>query len=312
MKILNIDDNFKEVTANVDFVDNHYWILLSIDEIDRLESFISVDKETIDECKSLSQVSKISFFDGYIFLIFNVLNYIEKIVVSKELNVFVNKNYIITVYKDSIDILNTLIKDIRDFKNCFVLKDNPKVCVLLYYILDRIIVRNHDIISELEIEADKIEIRILKNPSHEQIDSLIHLRRQVYKIRKYLNPLTYIGDSLIINDNLVIDKESIKYFISLNKKMEKLMSSSESLVQDLALVREAFESEISNKTNELMKIFTVIATIFLPLNLISSMYGTNLKGIPLIEHDNGCHYVIFIMITVAVTLVVIFKRKKWI
>ena len=83
------------------------------------------------------------------------------------------------------------------------------------------------------------------------------------------------------------------------------------MVQDLALVREAFESEIANKTNELMKIFTVIATIFLPLNLISSMYGMNLKGIPFVEQDNGCHYVILIMVVVAITLVCVFKRKKW-
>ncbi|MFL0196338.1 magnesium transporter CorA family protein [Clostridium sp. WILCCON 0269] len=311
MQILNIDNNFQEITENIDFVGNHYWILLPIDEIDRLDCFISVDRETIDECKTFSQVPKISFFDGYIFMIFNVLSYVEEIVVSKELNVFLSRNYIITVYKDRIDILDTLMKDINDSKNCFVLKDNPKVCILLYYILDRIVVRNYDIISELEVEADKIEISVLKNPRHEQIDSLITLRRQVYKIRKYLNPLIYIGDSLVINDNLVIDADSMKYFINLNRKIEKLMLSLESLVQDLALVREAFESEIANKTNELMKIFTVIATIFLPLNLISSMYGMNLKGIPFVEHDNGCHYVVLIMGVVAATLICVFKRKKW-
>lgn len=311
MRILNIDSNFQEINGDIELMDNHYWIILSIDEIDRLDNFISVDRETINECKSFSQVPKISFFDGYIFLICNVLNYVEEIVIAKELNVFLSRNYIITVYKDRIDILDILIKDINDSKNCFVLKDNPKVCILLYYILDRIVVRNHDIISELEVEADRIEISILKNPRHEQIDNLITLRRQVYKIRKYLSPLIYIGDSLVINDNLVIDKESMKYFINLNKKIEKLMSSLESLVQDLALVREAFESEISNKTNELMKIFTVIATIFLPLNLISSMYGMNLKGIPFVERDNGCHYVILIMVVVAITLICVFKRKKW-
>lgn len=311
MKILDISNDFIEVTEKFTFQNNNYWIIASVDEIEKLKDFIAIDEESIAECKSFSQASKISFFEEYIFLIFNVLDYYEEIVISKELNVFLSKYYIITIYKDKIDILDDLIKDIYDSKNCFVLKDKPKVCILLYYILDRIVVRNYNVISALEAQADKIEISILKEPKHEQIDSLITLRRQVYKIRKYLNPLRYIGDSLVINDNLVIEKDSIGYFVSLNKKIEKLMLSLESLVQDLALVREAFESEIANKTNELMKVFTVIATIFLPLNLITSMYGMNLKGIPFMERDHGCYYVVFIMTFISGILIYIFKKKKW-
>lgn len=311
MKIFDLANNFKDVTENFKFEESHYWILVNADELERVKRLILLDEESIGECKNFSQSSKISFFDGYIFIILNILDYYNEIVTSKELDIFLGKDYIITVYKDKIDVLDNLIKDINDLKNCFMLKDKPRVCILLYYILDRIIVNNYNVISSLEAEADKIEINILKNPRHEQIDNLITLRRQVYKIKKYLNPLRYIGDSLVSNDNLVIEKENIGHFVSLNRKIEKLMLALENLVQDLALVREAFESEIANKTNELMKIFTVIATIFLPLNLITSMYGMNLKGIPLMEIDHGCYYIIFFMFCLAFTLIYIFKKRKW-
>jgi Mg2+ and Co2+ transporters len=240
------------------------------------------------------------------------LSWQNDIVTSRDLNVFLSKKYIITVYRDSMGILNDLIDDIRDSKNCYVLKDKPAVDMLLYYILDRIIIRNYDVISKLEASADKIEINILKDAEKEQLYHLITLRRQVYKVRKYLNPLRYIGDSLSLNDNLIIETENIAYFIGLNKKIEKLMLSLESLVQDLALVREAFESETANKTNELMKVFTVITSVFLPLNLITSMYGMNLKGIPFIDLENGCHYVVIFMICIAVFLIFVFKKNKWI
>ncbi|EET86677.1 Mg2 transporter protein CorA family protein [Clostridium carboxidivorans P7] len=241
----------------------------------------------------------------------NVLNYCNETINSKELNVFLSKDYIITVYKEDIDIIEEFIQDIKDSKNCFVIKEKPKVCILLYYILDRIIVKNYDIIAALEAQVDEIEISILKEPKHEQIDNLINLRRQVYKIRKYLNPLRYIGDSLVSNDNMVLEKENIIYFINLNRKIDKLMMALESLVQDLALVREAFESEIANKTNELMKVFTIIATIFLPLNLITSMHGMNMKGIPFEKMENGYHCMVVIMLVIALILVGIFKKKKW-
>ncbi|AKA68607.1 magnesium transporter CorA family protein [Clostridium scatologenes] len=311
MKVFDITNNFKEIKETLQLGMNHYWILTKADELRKLRNFILLDEESIEECNKFAQPSKISFFDGYIFMNLNVLNYCNEIINSKELNIFLSKDYIITVFKEDIDIIEEFIEDIKDSKNCFVIKEKPKVCILLYYILDRIIVKNYDIIAALEAQVDEIEISILKEPKHEQIDNLINLRRQVYKIRKYLNPLRYIGDSLVSNDNMVLEKENIIYFINLNRKIDKLMMALESLVQDLALVREAFESEIANKTNELMKVFTIIATIFLPLNLITSMHGMNMKGIPFEKMENGYHCMAGIMLIIALILVGIFKKKKW-
>jgi magnesium transporter len=166
--------------------------------------------------------------------------------------------------------------------------------------------------ADLEAKADKIEISILKNPMHEHVDQLIYLRRQVYKIRKYLNPLRYVGDSLVSNDNSIIEKDDIKYFKNINEKINKLILSLESLVQDLALVREAFESEIANKTNDIMKIFTIITSIFLPLNLLTSMYGMNFENMPLTSFKYGYYYIVIIMVIICLILIYLFKKKKWI
>jgi magnesium transporter len=270
-----------------------------------------LDEESLQECINLDQYPKLSFFSGYMFIVFNILDYKSSELVSKELNIFLSKDYIITVYKEELQIIYDLIKDINECKNTFILKDKPHPSIVLYYILDRIILRNYDVISSLEADADRIEIDILKNPTHEHLGSLIHLRRQVYKVRKYLNPLRYIGDSLVSNENLIIEDENLSYFKNVNEKIGKLMLSQESLIQDLALVREAFESEISNKTNELMKVFTLIASIFLPLNLISGMYGMNFPNIPLVDNQSGYYIIIFIMFLIAAVLLYLFKRKKW-
>jgi magnesium transporter len=312
LKIIDIENNFMNVVKEVNLKSNYYWILANTNEIEKLDEFITIDSESMKDCKEFSKSAKISFFNEYTFAIFNVLSYVDNIIVSKELYVFLSKKYIITVYRDTMNILNELITDIKESKNCFILKDKPQVDILLYYILDRIIIRNYDIISELETQVDRIEISILKSPEKEQLYNLITLRRQVYKIRKYLNPLRHIGDSLNLNDNFIIEKDSLKYFIGINKKIEKLIGAVESLVQDLAMVREAFESEAANKTNELMKIFTVVTSIFMPLNLITSMYSMQLNGTPFINVKNGYHYVIMLMVLIAFILIMIFRKKKWI
>lgn len=311
MVVLDILNSFKEVVADFAVGKSHYWVLLKADELHKLREIFVLDEESLRECVNLDQFPKLCFFSGYMFLVFNILQYNQSEVVSKELNIFLSKDYIITVYKEELDIIQELIDDINQCKNTFILKEKPSASVVLYYILDRIILRNYDVISSLEAQADKIEISILRNPRQEHLDELIHHRRQVYKIRKYMNPLRYIGDGLISNENKIIEQYNIGYFRNLSSKIEKLMLSIESLVQDLALVREAFESEISNKTNELIKIFTLIASVFLPLNLITSMYGMNLQNIPFVKLKYGYYVVMGIMTAISLALLYLFKKKKW-
>ncbi|SKA72798.1 magnesium transporter [Clostridium sp. USBA 49] len=311
MYVFDISNNFKEVKENLKIEKSRYWILLKADEIYKIKNMFILDEEALNECINLDQFPKLNFFSGYIFIVFNILQYYNDEVISKELNIFLSKDYIITVYKEELSIIEDLLNDIKRLKNVFLLKDRPYPSIVLYYILDRIILRNYHVISSLEEYADRIEINILKSLKQEQIDELIHLRRQVYKIRKYLNPLRYIGDGLISNENYIIEDENLKYFKDLNIKIEKLMLSLESLVTDLALVRETFESEISNKTNELMKAFTLIASIFLPLNLITSMYGMNFDNLPFMKLKNGYYIIISIMGFISGILFYLFRKKRW-
>ncbi|WP_106063986.1 magnesium transporter CorA family protein [Clostridium liquoris] len=311
MRVYDVLNKFSEVHGEEKFEESKYWICCYVDELDSIKHIFQMSKDNIEDCKDFDKSTKIEFLEEYIFIIFNILDYYDEGVHSRELYIFLNKDYIITSYKEDLDLIKNILKDLKEFRNCFMLKKNPDPSMLLYYILDRIILKNYEVISELEAEADKIEIRVLKNPRHEQLNELINLRRQVYKIRKYLNPLRYIGDSLISNDNSMIDDGFIDHFKSLNNKIDKLMMALESLVGDLALAREAFESEIANKTNELMKIFTIIATISLPLNLITSIYGMNVKHIPFMHLEYGYYYVIIMMISISLWLIWLFRRKKW-
>jgi magnesium transporter len=311
MRVYDIKNNFNEVTDQWSPGKNYYWIAADAKEIGEIRTHFSLDDESVEECKNLQQSGKISFFDDYLFIVFNILEYKKDEIISKELNIFLGKDHIITVFKDHCDIIEELIKDVRQCKNCHILKQHPRPYILLYYILDRIIVRNYNIISDVEEYADNIEISILKSPKIEYGRRLINIRRQVHNIRKFLNPLRYIGDSLVINDNNIIEKESMNYFESLNVKIGKLMQSLEVLVQDLALVREAYEAEVANKTNNLMKVFTIVAAVFLPLNLIVGLFSMNLDKMPLKENEYGYYIVLFFLTLVVLYLIHLFRKRRW-
>ena len=307
MIIYDISNKFKEV-YKWEKENSFYWIILHAEELYNLE--LLIDEECIVECMDFSQAAQIHYYNDYIFMVLNVLDLNKKDVISKELNIFLSHNFIITVYKDRIKVLEEIIQDIKSNKNCFSLKKQGRPEVVLYYILDRLIIRNYNIMSVIEEMADKAEIDILKSPRSSQIDTLVFLRRQTYKIRKILNPLRYIGDALIANENGIIDEEYLDYFKNINNKISKLMKVIETLVQDLAMVREAYEAEIANKTNDLMKVFTVVTTIFLPLELLTAIFSMGFEYMPF----KNCHYsffgIIIFMIIVALGMLLYFKKHK--
>lgn len=308
MFIYNISKLFVE-ESTYDLDKYLYWFILSEDEVRSMP--FEIDSECINDFNFLNHFSQINFYNEYTFMILTVLEIDNANLIFKDIDIFFSKNYLITVYKGSSDILINLINDLKENRNCFVVKNNPKISTLLYMILDRIILNNYAVINSLSSKADKIEISILKDDSRRNFEELIKLRSQVYRVKKHLNPLRYIGDSLILNENKIIDKEDITLFEKINDKFQKLMVSVENLNQELSLVREAYESEISNKTNQLMKVFTLVASIFLPLDLITSFFGMSFDIIPLKHSCYSVYVVSIIMVAIVCILVVLFKRKDW-
>ena len=309
MFIYNISKLFIEENT-YDLNKYMYWFILDEEEV--LTIPLGIDKECISDFNMSKKFSQINFYNQYTFMTLSILEFNNnKNLFFEDINIFFGKNYLITVYKGNSDILTRLIKDLRENKNCFVVKNNPKISTLLYMILDRIILKNYVVINSLSSQGDKIEISILKDNSRRNFEELIKLRGQVYRVKKFLNPVRYIGDSLILNENKIIDKEDIILFERINDKVQRLMLSVENLNQELSLVREAYESELANRTNKLMKVFTLVASIFLPLDLITSFFGMSFEIMPLKHSCYSVYIISFIMVIIVCALIILFKSKDW-
>lgn len=313
MKIYSFDGDIKEINIEeVDFSkENFYWFDLNPQELEALDNkFFNYDYDCILECKSVSQLAKVDFYDEYIFLVLNSLKYENGIVIPDEFNIFLNKKFIVTVSKKEVKILEELKSELFNYKNNIFFSRDKSPAKLLYYIIDKLVLNDYQIISTLENVADSLEIHIMKKPDKQFLNGLLHLRHQVHTLRRCIAPLRYIGDNLLVNENGMITTEQLKYFAQINSKIEKLIFSLESLVQYIAMVREAFETEMANKTNELMKLFTIVSMFFSPLSLITGIYGMNFK-MPESRWDYGYLYVIILMLTVSFLLFKYFKKKNW-
>lgn len=167
-------------------------------------------------------------------------------------------------------------------------------------------------------ELDEIEMRISKSDDAVLTDGkignindeLLKIKRRLFKLRSFYEQLSDIGDELYKNENELFDEKKTGFFKDFALRMDKLASKVDLLRESLVQLREAYQASIDLKLNNTMKVFTVIATIFLPLTLITSWYGMNFNFMPELSWRYGYIYVIGISLVVAIGCIIYFKKKK--
>lgn len=170
-----------------------------------------------------------------------------------------------------------------------------------------------DYLEELEeriTENEDQAITDYKSYKREYAGEIIALRRELLRLKRYYEQLNNIFEELMENENKLIANENMRSFRILDGKIDRLYSHVLNLRDYVTQVREAYQAQIDIEQNSLMKIFTVVTSIFMPLTLIVGWYGMNLK-MPEVSWDYTYLFVIGGSVLLVATLILIFKRRKW-
>ncbi|MEI7884849.1 MAG: CorA family divalent cation transporter [Clostridia bacterium] len=167
-----------------------------------------------------------------------------------------------------------------------------------------------DYLEKLEDEIGLLEDELILKSHTECARDLIGFRRILTRLKKYYEQLNSIFEEFVENENNLISAEHLRYFKVLDNRVDRLFSSVKHLRDYVSQVREAYQAQVDIEQNKLMKVFTVITSIFLPLTLIVGWYGMNLK-MPEFDWDYGYTMVIILSSAVFVFSMLMFKIKKW-
>jgi magnesium transporter len=191
--------------------------------------------------------------------------------------------------------------------------EDPSEDRVLYTFFSGLIRDDIDYLEDLEEHVTEIEDRVIsdyKGFKQEYGGEIIALRRELLKLKRYYEQLNEIFEGLMENENGLISEENLRYFRILDSKIDRLFSHVLNLRDYVTQVREAYQAQIDIEQNSLMKIFTVITSIFLPLTLLVGWYGMNLQ-MPEFNWPFGYPFVILLSVIVVIVSIVIFKRRKW-
>ncbi len=284
--------------------------LQNVELISKIGTLLGIHSLNVEDVLNSYHHPKADFFDNGIFIVMKNFEMKEdKRLSDEQVSFFLGENFLVSFqHNPEVDTFNPIYERIENGKNVF---RKSKADYLLYVLLDFILDNYFLVVEELGEQIDDAQGVLLKNPTTEDLMRIQTLKKYIQKIRQAASPLRDILNSLLRRDSALINEETIIYLRDTLDHQIHIFENLETLRDSLTTMLDIYLSSINNKMNEVMKVLTIIATIFIPLTFIVGIYGMNFKHMPELDWKFGYPIVMAIMIAIAVSLVWYFKKKKW-
>lgn len=272
--------------------------LLLLKNVDHIKSYIEEETFNYISCLQTHTFENFEHFDIFSFDWYDVHS--EATDTLKVL-IYLDKNNLFVLCSDE--------KLLFHLKTIFQIeKTNEKA---LYHFFSNLIKNDMIYFENFEKEITDAEDMALSVSRKEDLNNVISFHKELLRLKKYYEQLDIILDNLAANDNEIMSNEGERLINIVSNRVHRYQSNVLNLRDYVTQMREAYQAQIDIEQNELMKVFTIITSIFLPLTLIVGWYGMNFHNMPELTWKYGYFSVIIFSIIVSIFMIAFFKRKRW-
>ncbi|MDO3408778.1 magnesium/cobalt transporter CorA [Saccharibacillus sp. CPCC 101409] len=296
-------DNIK--TALLAPEEGFYWIDADLDDLVVLQPMFGMHDLAVEDCLSEEeQRPKIEIYENHYFIVVNSIRFDNEEIFMRALNVFLGRHFIITVTRQK-------IHELRAVKPVMWEQEVSTPDKFLYLLVD-LVVDNYFLVGDrIEDRIEMLEEDILMHTKRTHLNEIIGLRSEILWLKKNLGPQKEVINTLNKKDLRLIDDQLQKYFSDIYENAVKISETFDTYRDLMGNLREAYQSSIANRANDIMRVFTAITTIFMPLTVITGIYGMNFDHMPELHWIHGYPLVIGLMVTLGVTMYTLFRKKEW-
>lgn len=282
-----------------------YWIDADVEDLAVLQPLFGMhDLAVEDSLSEDEQRPKIEIYENHYFIVINSIRFDDEEIFLRALNIFLGRHYIITVTKQKIN-------ELRSLKPVLWEQEVSRPDYFLYHLVD-IVVDNYFLVGDrIDTRIESLEEDILMNTKKSHLNEIIGLRGEILWLKKMLGPQKDVIATLNKRDLKLIDDQLQKYFSDIYENAVKIAESFDTYRELMGNLREAYQSSISARANEIMRVFTAMTTIFMPLTFITGIYGMNFDFIPGLHMRGGSYILLGIMLLLGFGMLVVFRKKKW-
>lgn len=263
----------------------------------------------VEDIANTGQRPKVEDYGDYLYVVFKLLTYQGKADVdSEQVSVVLGRNFVISFQEREGDVFEPIKERIRSSKG-IIRKQGPDF--LVYSLLDIVVDHYFGVNEGLGDEIEVLSDRVLANPNPATMANIHHLRSLLMFLHRAVWPLREVVSGLQKKDSGLVAEATDVYIRDLYDHTIQVMDTVEIYREMMSDLADIYLSTVSNRLNAVMKVLTIIATIFIPLTFLAGVYGMNFKYLPEIGWRWGYPFFWLLCILVALVMVVFFRRKKW-
>ncbi|MBU4202238.1 MAG: magnesium/cobalt transporter CorA [Candidatus Altiarchaeales archaeon] len=278
--------------------------------IEKIGKHFGLHPLLLEDILNTGQRPKMEDFESHIFVVLKMLYHdkAENEVRAEQVSIVLGENFVISFQEGEGDVFDTIRERIRGSKGR-IRKAGPDY--LAYSLMDAIIDNYFIILERLGDRIGDMEDEVVDNPSKEALRNIHHVKGEMVFLRKSVWPLREVISGLERTESRLIDEKTNIYLRDVYDHTVQIIDTIESLRDTVSGIRDTYMSSISNRMNEVMKVLTIFASIFIPLTFIAGVYGMNFEYIPELGWHWGYFAVWAVMISAAMLMLLYFRRKGW-
>ncbi|MFZ2146723.1 MAG: magnesium/cobalt transporter CorA [Sedimentisphaerales bacterium] len=281
-----------------------------IELIEKLGRGFELHPLLLEDILSTGQRPKFEDYEKYIFIVLKMLSYndVSQSVEAEQVSLVLGPNYVLSFQERIGDVFENIRDRIRNAKGRV---RKMEADYLAYSLIDAIVDHYFVILEKLGERIESLEEEVVSDPTEKTIQQIHSLKREMISLRKSVWPLRELIGGLQKSESPLIKETTDIYLRDVYDHTIQIIDTIESSRDMVSGMLDIYLSSLSNKMNAVMKVLTIIATLFIPLTFVAGIYGMNFKYMPELEWRWAYPILWLVMIAVAVIMLFYFRRKKW-
>lgn len=285
--------------------------LSDISTLEKLGNHYGLHPLVLEDILNTDQRTKIEDYGDYIYIVLKMfyLHNSSNDIVAEQVSIILGNNFVIT-FQEGIegDTFNNIRDRLRTSKGKIRKLGTD---FLVYSMIDSIVDNYFTLLEKLGDKIEIVEEEVVTNPTRQTLTNIYELKREMLFLRKSVWPLREVISNMEREETELI-KHSTQVFIrDIYDHTINAIDTIETYRDMLSGMLDIYLSSISNRLNEVMKVLTIITTIFIPLSFIAGVYGMNFEFMPELHWRYGYPVILSVMLVIAIIMLILFKRKKW-
>ena len=284
--------------------------LHQVDVLEQLGNCLAVHPLVLEDILNTEQRPKLEDFDKYLFVVLKMSRYSEQSreIELEQISLILGPTFVVSFQEKPGDVFDPIRERIRRSKGRM---REMGADYLAYALIDGVVDNYFAVLEQVGDEVESLEEELVTDPRLDTLHAIHKLKRDMILLRKSVWPLREVIGALMRGESSLIGESITVYLRDVYDHTIQVIDTIETFRDMISGMLDIYLSSVSNRMNEVMKVLTIIATVFIPLTFIAGLYGMNFKHMPELEWRLGYPLVWLVMLTIGVLMLLYFRRKKW-